>query len=181
MALFSTPAVADTQDRWTLVKDADGNTLFDGSYERSLDFVVCFRNHLVASGREGGLPRVWFLSMDQDAVQKMDMLTFDEEAYDVGLGSNREYDTDTVAVAYDSMVTPTQTLEITLSDPSERKVLKERAVPGYDKSLYACERTTVLSRDGKTEVPVSIVYRKDVMEQHKASGEPAFVHLYGEY
>jgi len=179
MALFSAPAVPDSQDQWTLVKGPDGTTLFGGSYERSLDYLSCFKKHIVASGREGGLPRVWFMAMDQDSVEKMEMLVFDEDAYDVGMGSNREYDTETVAVAYDSMVTPTQTLEINLSNTSERKVLKERAVPGYDRNLYACERSTVLSRDGNTEIPISIVYRKDVMEEHKASGKPVHVHLYG--
>ena len=181
MALFSAPAIADSQDQWALVKDESDAALFDGSYERSLDYLSCFKNHIVATGREGGLPRVWVMSMNQDAVANFEMLKFDEEAYDVGLGANREYDTDTVMVAYDSMVTPTQSLEINMSKPSERKVIKERAVPGYDKTLYACERTTVLSRDGKTEIPVSIVYKPDVMEEHKATGKPVYVHLYGMY
>lgn len=179
MALFSSPAVPDSQENWEPVVGADGKALFEGSYERSLDYLKCFKNHIVASGREGGLPRIWFMSMGKDDVSNFEMLNFDEEAYDVGLGSNHEYDTDNVMVSYDSLVTPTQSLEINLSKPSERTVIKERAVPGYDKSLYACERTTVLSRDGKTEIPVSIVYRKDVMEKHRSSGKPAHVHLYG--
>jgi oligopeptidase B len=77
------------------------------------------------------------------------------------------------------LVTPTQSLDISLGNPSERRVLKERAVPGYDRSLYACERTTALSRDGSTEIPVSIVYRKDTMAEHEASGRPVPLHLYG--
>ena len=180
LALFTAPAEAECADQWALVQGPDGNTLFDGSYERSLDHVSCFRIHVVASGREGGLPRVWLLAVnEQEKVTNFEMLQFDEEAYDVGLGTNREYETDTVVVAYDSLVTPTQSLEIHLDRPSERKVLKERAVPGYDKTLYGCERTTVLSRDGKTEIPVSLVYRRDVMAEHQSSGKPVHVHLYG--
>jgi len=185
MALFTAPAVPNSHDQWKLVTDAEGTTLFDGGYTRSLDHVVCFSNHVVASGREGGLPRVWILGMDkakenQSAVRSFEMLNFAEEAYDAGLGTNHEYDTDKVVVSYDSMVTPTQALEIDLNDTSQRTVLKERAVPGYNKELYGCERLTVTSRDGKAEIPVSIVYRKDVMEKHASgNGTPVPVHLYG--
>lgn len=178
MALFSSPVGADT-DSWELVKDADGKPLFDGSNERALDGVTCFASHVVASGREGGIPRVWIASTDGDKVKTMDMLSFPEEAYDVGLGRHYEFESDTVVVAYDSMVTPTQSLEIRLDDTTVRTVLKERKVPGYDKDLFACERTTVTSRDGKTEIPVSLVYRKDVMEAHVKSGKPIHTHLYG--
>jgi len=180
MALFTAPAIPNSQDEWKLVTDSDGNTLFDGGYTRSLDHVVCFSNHVVASGREGGLPRVWIIGMNKDkTVKSFEMLQFAEEAYDAGLGTNHEYDTDKVVVAYDSMVTPTQSLEIDLNDTSQRTVLKEKVVPGYKKELYGCERLTVTSRDGKAEIPVSIVFRKDVMEQHVSSGKPVPVHLYG--
>ena len=36
-----------------------------------------------------------------------------------------------------------------------------------------------MSRDGKTEIPVNLVYRKDIMEKHLADGEPVHTHLYG--
>jgi oligopeptidase B len=182
MALWKADAVPNSERQWSLVEDADGRVLFDGSLDRSLDYVSCFKDHVVASGREGGLPRIWFTSMDgEDQVKSFERLAFDEDAYDVGLGANFEYEANTVMIGYDSLVTPTQSLDISLANPGERRVLKERAVPGYDRSLYACERTTALSRDGSTEIPVSIVYRKDIMEEHKASGEPVPLHLYGTY
>lgn len=37
----------------------------------------------------------------------------------------------------------------------------------------------VKSRDGKTDIPVNVVYRKDVMEKHLADGKPVHTHLYG--
>ena len=193
MALWTAPAVADCQDTWNLVTDAStGKVLFEGGYDRSLDYVSCFKNHIVASGREGGLPRVWIARVGDDddddhdsaaaaavAVQSFEMLDFAEEAYDAGLGTNLEFDTNKVVVAYDSLVTPTQSLEIALDDTSQRTVLKERAVPGYNRMEYACDRITVQSRDGSTQIPVSLVYRKDVMEQNLQKGEPVHVHLYG--
>mmetsp|Transcript_5977 Transcript_5977/g.16755 ORF Transcript_5977/g.16755 Transcript_5977/m.16755 type:complete len:798 (-) Transcript_5977:148-2541(-) len=190
MALFTAPAVANCADQWKLVTGSssgsgDGEVLFPGSYERSLDHVTCFANHVVASGREGGLPRVWVLSLndeddgDTTAVQSFDRLSFAEEAYDVGLGRHYEFDTTKLVVGYDSMVTPAQSLEIDMTDVTQRKVLKEKKVPGYDKALYGTERTTVTARDGTTQIPVTLVYRNDVMEEHKASGKPIPTHLYG--
>jgi oligopeptidase B len=180
MALWTAPAVADCEDRWELVRDPDGEPLFDGGYDRSLDSVSCFSRHVVASGREGGLPRVWIIGLGDDStVQKFERLTFAEDAYDVGVGTNYEYDTNNIVVEYDSLVTPTQSIEINMDDTSKRTVLKEKNVPGYNKELFGCDRFTVTSRDGKTEIPVSMVYRRDVMEKHEASGEPVRVHLYG--
>jgi oligopeptidase B len=181
LALWIAPVIPNCEDTWEPVNDADGERLFDGSYDKSLDGLSMFANHVVLSGRTGGLPRLWFIRLGDDgkSVTNFVRLEFPEEAYDVCEGSNYEYETDRIAVAYDSLVTPTQVLEIRLDDPSDRLALKERQVPGYVKSLYGCERITVLSRDGSTEIPVSLVYRRDTMERHKATGERVPLVLYG--
>jgi oligopeptidase B len=77
------------------------------------------------------------------------------------------------------MVTPSSSIEISLDGSYDgRKVLKSKSVPGYDREMYGCDRIEVLSRDGKTRIPVSVVYRKDTMEKVK-SGETVPLHLYG--
>ena len=180
MALWIAPAVPTCQDEWKLVTDASsGVVLFDGGYDRSLDSISCFTNHIVAQGREGGLPRVWISRLSEDAVQSLEVLTFEEDAYDAGLGVHYEFDTNKIVVGYDSLVTPTQSIEIAMDDTTQRTVVKERVVPGYERAQYGCDRITVRSRDGTTQIPVSLVYRKDVMEQNLADGEPVHVHLYG--
>ena len=180
-ALFLSPAVPDCEEQWTLLKNGEGDkVLFAGDYDRSLDFVSCFANHAIACGREEGLPRVWVLSLSENnVVSNCERLAFAEDAYDVELGVHREFDTNQLMVLYDSMVTPTQSIQINMDDTRQRMVLKEKKVPGYDKPLYGTERTTVLARDGKTQIPISMVYRKDIMDKHMQSGEPAHVHLYG--
>jgi oligopeptidase B len=112
-------------------------------------------------------------------VNQFERLDFDEEAYDVVMATHYEYETDTIVVMYDSMITPTQSIEIDMHDTTKRNILKEAVVPGYDKSQYQCERKMVLSRDGTTYIPISMVYRKDVMESHQSSNQPLPVHLYG--
>jgi len=142
--------------------------------------VTPFKEHMLALGREGGLPRVWFIRCDDSGnVDTFEQLSFDESAYDVGYGGNYEYDTNVAVVTYDSLITPAQTLEISVADLSKRKVLKQKEVPGYDREMYGYERTTVLSRDGKAEIPVSIVYRKDLRNAAIESGNTMPTHLYG--
>eukprot|EP00592_Proboscia_alata_P003484 CAMPEP_0194370542 /NCGR_PEP_ID=MMETSP0174-20130528/18846_1 /TAXON_ID=216777 /ORGANISM="Proboscia alata, Strain PI-D3" /LENGTH=876 /DNA_ID=CAMNT_0039148057 /DNA_START=23 /DNA_END=2653 /DNA_ORIENTATION=+ len=189
MRLMTCPVSPDCEENWMDVTTAsNGKQAFDGGLDRALDGIASFQTHAVASGREDGIPRVWVLQFDddgakQDSLLEFSQLTFDETAYDVGLGGNMEYDTDHVVVSYNSLVTPVSSLRIPLSESSnieKRVVLKEKFVPGYDKLQYVSERITVPSRDGKTQVPVSIVYRKDTMEKLK-SGEidSAPTHLYG--
>jgi len=186
MQLFTAPAKANCEKEWTLLPDPSSNDdkpLFDGGYDRVLEGISTFKTHVVAHGREGGIPRVWILSMEDNGaapkVTKFEALTFGEEAYDVGLSSHYEYDAKTICVAYDSLITPLQHVEISLEDLSQRTVVKQKNVPGYVKDEFDCERYMVKSRDGKVEIPVLKVYRKDVMEQHLKDGKPVPTHLYG--
>eukprot|EP00429_Kryptoperidinium_foliaceum_P003637 CAMPEP_0176014262 /NCGR_PEP_ID=MMETSP0120_2-20121206/6731_1 /TAXON_ID=160619 /ORGANISM="Kryptoperidinium foliaceum, Strain CCMP 1326" /LENGTH=720 /DNA_ID=CAMNT_0017347195 /DNA_START=179 /DNA_END=2338 /DNA_ORIENTATION=- len=176
MKLMKAPAKADCVSEWELVVDADGKALFDGNIDLALDSVTTLQTHVVVQGRYGGIPRVWLYDL---ATKKLERLGFDEPAHDVGMTTQYEFDTKSIAVSYDSLVTPLQTIEIPLSGSSEnRKVLKAKEVPGYEKELYGCDRLHVRSRDGKTDIPISVVYRKDVMDKVKA-GERVPVHLYG--
>jgi oligopeptidase B len=176
MKLMKARANAECASEWELVLDSDGKPVFDGNIDLALDSVTTLQNHVVVQGRYGGIPRVWIYDL---ATKKTERLEFDEAAHDVGMASQLEFDTATIAVGYDSLVTPPQTIQISLSSPSEnRKILKAKTVPGYDKETYGCDRLTVKSRDGKTDIPISVVYRKDVMEKVKAGGR-APTHLYG--
>jgi len=184
MRLMMSKAVANSEGFWTDVKDQSGTVMFDGGYDRSISGVTSFESHSVATGRQGGLPQVWVISYDSaksSEVTDFVQLTFTEDAYDVGMGSNLECNADNFVISYDSLVTPPSSISIPLTSPTDlsvRTTLKEQEVPGYDKSQYVSERTTVKSRDGSTEIPVSIVARTDVMEKVKA-GETVPTHLYG--
>ncbi|KAL9183871.1 hypothetical protein ACHAXT_004727 [Thalassiosira profunda] len=192
-------------ENWKDVVSTDNGepvSVFDGGHERSLDGVTVFNPkseegsssplaYAVVTGREEGMPRVWVMEFNERdttnnsnagplVVSKMRRLEFDEAAYDVGLGGNRDPTLPYVVLSYDSLVTPPSHIAIPLSDPvdlSKRRVLKEKEVPGYDKECYSCERTTVRSRDGKTDIPVSLVYHRDVLEE--IGKGPVATHLYG--
>jgi Protease II len=187
--------VGQDESHWkdmTLIENDETEVkLFDGGYEYALSNVETFEKYLVASGRYQGIPRIWVLELEDNdkeqlTVKKSTLLTFEEDAYDLNVGMNYNFDSDKLVVMYDSLTTPLQSMEITMNDPNNqeaRRVLKAKHVPGYDKADFDCQRTFVTSRDGKTEIPVSIVYRRDAMEQHESTGKPLPVHLngYGSY
>lgn len=179
MRLMSANAEPNCERKWKDVVDKDGKPLFDGGYDRALSSVSTFKTHVAAEGREGGIPRVWIISLDDsDAVESFEQLTFEESAHDVGISSGYEFDVESIVIHYDSLVTPLQHIEMELADTSNRTVLKTKNVPGYNKADYDCDRITVTARDGFTEIPISLVYRKNVMKKFE-NGERVHVHLYG--
>ncbi len=91
---------------------------------------------------------------------------------------NGAFETSTIIVGYQSLVTPLQHVEMDLSKPEQRTILRELPVPGYDKNLYGCQRVRVLSRDGVTYIPVSLVYRQTTLEQAETLGTHVPIHLY---
>jgi oligopeptidase B len=177
MKLMTAPAKANSADSWELVVDGDCKPIFDGSLTKALDSVTVLESHIVAEGREGGIPRVWVFKPVTKSFQRLE---FEEAAHDVSLAAHYEFEAKSIVIGYDSLVTPPQSLEIILDSPDkDRIVLKSKEVPGYEKEVYGCDRMEVLSRDGKTKIPISTVYRKDVMEKVKRDGERVPVHLYG--
>ncbi|KAG7367174.1 oligopeptidase B [Nitzschia inconspicua] len=177
MKLMSCAAKPDCAADWQLVTDSKQQPIFDGSLAKALDSVTVLESHVVAQGREGGIPRIWVFKPETKSIQRLE---FEEAAHDVGLGAQYEFNANTIAVAYDSLVTPPQTMEISLDCPdSERTILKSKDVPGYEKEKYGCDRLEVMSRDGKTNIPISVVYRKDVMEKVNSGEERVPIHLYG--
>jgi oligopeptidase B len=103
-------------------------------------------------------------------------VAFDEPAYTVHTSGNAEFETRTLRFVYTSMTTPASTYDYRM-DSRERVLRKRQPVPGYDPSLYQSERIVAKANDG-TEVPISLVWRKD----RKRSGpQPLLLYGYGAY
>lgn len=156
--------------------------LFDGEKgDKALNRVTPFQNHIVCEGRQGGIPRIWIIGFLDNAsnVQKtlnsnehsnmlqassFHQITFEEPAHNVILDATNNFSTNKVNVQYTSLVTPFETIAINMDNPGkDRLTLKCRVVPNYKKSLYKSHRTLVTSRDGTVKIPVSMVYRPDLV------------------
>ncbi len=104
-------------------------------------------------------------------------ICFPEPVYSAQPHINRDFDTTKYRYSYQSLVTPGSVYEYDVLT-CESTLLKQLEVPGgFDRTLYTSERLFVTAPDG-VEVPVSIVYRKDlsVLAEH-----PLYVYGYGSY
>lgn len=101
----------------------------------------------------------------------------DAPAYVMALGTNLDPALPRLRYEYDSMVSPTSEFEVDLRSGA-RRLLKERPVLGYDRTLYDSARLWAPSRDGK-EIPVSIMWRKDRFTRDGRA--PLYLQGYGAY
>ena len=132
-----------------------------------------FRDHIVLSEREGGLPYVRIIDKKTKASHR---IATAEPAFSMGTGANAEYKTGSIQYVYNSLVTPQSTFEYNMSAKTQT-MLKQQEVPGYVGSGYESRRIWATSRDG-TKVPVSLVYRKGTKFDGAA---PMLLYAYGSY
>jgi oligopeptidase B len=153
--------------------EAHWETVVSGSDRDYLTGLDCFADFLVLEERIDGLDQIRVRSYDGAE----HYIAFPEASYDAGLGTNAQFDTKTLRLDYESMVTPQTTYDY---DTATRTLVtrKVRQVPsGYDPSQYTTQRLMAPARDG-VQVPISIVYRKDF----KRDGEsPLYLYGYGAY
>ncbi len=145
-----------------------------------LEDIDLFADFLVACEREDGLPRLrlWsFTGTDSAAVVPSSEIAFPEPAYSAGPHINRIFETTQYRYAYQSLVTPSSVYEYDIAGRTSQ-LLKQVEIPGgFDRTLYASERIRATATDG-TQVPVSIVYRKD---KRGVGKNPLYVYGYGSY
>jgi oligopeptidase B len=145
----------------------------------ALEDVDLFANFFIAAEREDGLPRLrlWQFAGEGPEASQTQEISFPEPAYNAYSGTNRIFDAKTFRYGYTSLVTPSSVFEF---DPATgaSKLLKQVEVPGnFDRTLYASERLHATASDG-TQVPVSLVYRKDAFVHGR---NPLYVYAYGSY
>lgn len=141
-----------------------------------LEDIEIFKDHLVVNERENGLTR---LRVIQWADNSEHYISFNDPTYAAWVSSNPEFDTTLLRYGYSSLTTPTAIYDYNLNN-KERTLKKQDEVLGgkFDSANYISERIMAPSRDGKTQVPISIVYHKDYQ---KSGDEPLLLYGYGSY
>ena len=144
-----------------------------------LEDVDLFRAFFVASYRERGLPVLRVFSLSEEGLPRdRKDIRFPDPAYEADGEVNRDFAATTYRYAYQSLVRPPSIFQYDVAS-GESVLLKEHEVPGgFDAALYASERLWFAAKDG-TEVPVSLVYRRDKFERDGLS--PLYVYGYGSY
>ena len=139
-----------------------------------LQSVIPFPDHLIIMERENGLRKLKILHKESKAVKE---INFNDPTYTAYLASNPEYYVDRFYFGYSSMRTPDSLFSVVLSN-GRKRLLKQAEVKGvFSSSDYKVEREFITARDG-TQVPVSIVYKKN---KFKKNENPIFLYGYGSY
>ena len=140
-------------------------------------FIVGFmvlKNWLVRMERENALPRI--VVRDMHSGQEH-CIAFDEEAYSLGFGEMREYDTNILRFSYSSMTTPSQVYDYNMRDRS-RVLRKTQEVPsGHEPSHYVTRRVQATAHDGEL-IPLTLLYQKSTALDGTA---PLWLYGYGSY
>lgn len=132
-----------------------------------------FNRWLVVEERKQGL--VSLRQIDWKTGQSINV-TFDDPVYMAWLGFNPQADSEELRFGYTSMTTPSSTYQWNMQT-HQKQLLKQQEVKGFERDLYESERTWVKAQDG-VEVPVSLVYRKDLF---KKGENPILIYGYGSY
>ncbi len=160
------PVWAPSRERW--------ETVIDHRSDVKIERFNVHDRHLVAFERDRGLRRIRILDIESGADHYIEL---PEPVYAVWRGDNEVFDTNVLRYEYMSYVTPASTFDYDM-DTRETELLKQKEVlGGYDASLYETERFFATADDG-TEIPISIVYRKDALEDGPA---PLTLSGYGAY
>jgi len=153
---------------------ADAEDVLPHDPQRYLTGMHLFAGHLLVSGREGGLTRLWVLPRTGEGYGPARRVEFSEASYTVRIGPNRVYDTQTARILYTSLTRPAEHLALRL-DTLETTLVKATPVPHYDPAQYVAEQVWVDAQGGE-RVPVSLVRRRDT-----ALPAPTLLYGYGSY
>lgn len=165
--LMKTSEAKTTQDNWV--------DMIPHRREVLLEDIDIFKDYLVMSERSNGLNEIRIKRWDD----KEDYyLPFDNETYTAGTGGNAEFDTDILRYGYNSLTTPSSTLDFNMKT-REKEVKKETEVLGgeFDKNNYESKRIWATAEDG-TKIPISMVYRKGIKQD---GSNPFLLYAYGSY
>lgn len=132
--------------------------------------------YLVVQERSKALDQIRVINRQSGESYYVD---FGEEVYTAGMyDPTDEFSSDSIRYNYQSLTTPQSAFGYNLST-RERKLLKQQKVGGgFDGALYETKRLWAAAQDG-TQVPISIVYRKDQFRQD--GGNPCLLYAYGSY
>jgi oligopeptidase B len=155
----------------------DWTTLIEGDESSRLLGVDAFADHVILYRRRNALTELAIMRREGSVFGAPEALTFDEPIYTVSPGRNDEWHDTRYRFGYTSLVTPTATYDVDVVT-GERRLLKQQPVlGGVDLSDYTQYREWATAPDG-TQVPISIVARKDVAKDGNA---PVELYGYGSY
>ncbi len=139
---------------------------------RMIDGVQPFAGHLIIHEWTDAQPRMRALFRD-GTTRVIETIP---EPHSIGFAGNRTYDTDTLRVAVESMVTPGRILDVGVRT-GEQTLVKQQPTPNVDLDAYVADRIWAIAGDG-TKVPVDVVRHVDTPLDGSAA---CLLYGYGSY
>ena len=174
--LMEAPEDSPGRDHWTEV--------IPGRAGVRLDAVDPFAQHLAVYEREGGETRMRVI---EHATGRSTPVDQPESPSTVWGEANPEYDSTVLRYGYTSLATPRSVYDLDLVDGRLELLKRQPVLGGFDPARYRTERQWATAGDG-TEVPISLVYRPDLVATGGASagtgssgGSPCLLYGYGSY
>ncbi len=166
--LMETSVNSPSKENWKEVIPHRPNVLLSG--------IDIFKKYLVIDERKDGLNNTRIINWEDKSEHYIE---FNDPTYSLYSSSNLDFDTDLFRFVYSSLTTPRSVYEYNMST-RDRDLLKQKEVLGgqFDSDNYVSERLFALSRDGKTKIPISLVYRKGI---DKNGENPLLLNGYGSY
>ena len=165
--LMKTPELATAKENWVDIIVHRDDVLIED--------IDIFRDFLVVTERFNGLNTIRIMPWSGEGEY---YLPFESETYTAYTSTNVDFDTDILRYGYQSMSTPSSIIDFNMKT-KEKEIMKEQQVLGgkFDKNNYSEERVWATATDG-TKVPISMVYRKELI---KDGTNPLLQYAYGSY
>jgi oligopeptidase B len=164
--LMRTPVTGTSPEPWEDVIPHRPDVLLEG--------IEVFRDHLVVAERHRGLMRLMVRPWSGAGEH---YVTFDEPAYVARVAENFELDTTALRFAYASLTTPSSVYDYDMVARTRTLLKRDEVLGDFEADRYRTERLCARAPDG-VEVPISLVYRKDL---RKPGGNPLLLYGYGAY
>ena len=138
-----------------------------------LDFII-LKSWIVYLQRHEGLNQIIIHNVN---TEQSHSIKFEEEAYDLSLFGQYEFDTDWIRFSFSSPITPKSIFDYNCS--TKEKLLKKiQEIPsGFNSDLYSCKRFLCPGHDG-AQIPLTVFHKKDLLLD---GTNPLLLYGYGSY
>ena len=133
-----------------------------------------FSKYLVTQERSNGLTQIRIQPWNGEGHS----LAFEDQTYTAYVGTNPEFDTDTLRFGYNSLVSPSSVYDYHMVTRHKTLLKQQEVVGGHDPNAYHSERIWAKAADGVL-VPISLVYQKSTFS--KTGKNPVLLYAYGSY
>ena len=138
-----------------------------------LDFII-LKSWIVYLQRHEGLNQIIIHNVN---TEQSHSIKFDEEAYDLSLFGQYEFDTDWIRFSFSSPITPKSIFDYNCST-KEKSLKKIQEIPsGFNSDLYSCKRFLCPGHDG-AQIPLTVFHKKDLLLD---GTNPLLLYGYGSY